>query len=481
MRPDKPDFYLRLGAALALAILPIWWFVSGGGSSRFDRYLIGATYHVWYPGNFGEGFLRERLDPPQAPALGRYDSRDPQVAERHIAWCRRYGIDFLALDWWPRRPEQNRAIQDGFLKAGNLGDIKFCVFYETWELGARTDETFFDGGVIQRFVADGIHLAETFFSHPSYLKVHGRPVLFYYLTRLWRGGYVQAVRELRAEWQKRGFEPFLIGDEVFWWALAARPEGPRVVWDKPQKERIILFDALTSYNMYSPDKDDQAGFGAASTHLDQVARVYESYRKAGGRVVVVPNVMPGFNDRGVRPAENHPAIHRQWAAGQGEGSFLARSLDRLGLPFADPKLPMLMVTSFNEWNEDTQIEPVALAPPTARDQGPGGQGLTEGYAYAGYGETYLEVLRDKVAAVAGRVVDQDGRPVGGAEVEAYRNGKKVTGGRTDRAGYYTLSRYKMPEGEYEVGVKDGPSRRSAAVRKDAAATVDLVATEKAAP
>ena len=71
-----------------------------------DQILVGAHYHVWYARNFSQGTLRDRLDPPQQPVLGRYDSTDPTTAEQHIAWCSQYGIDFLTLDWWPNRPSQ---------------------------------------------------------------------------------------------------------------------------------------------------------------------------------------------------------------------------------------------------------------------------------------------------------------------------------------------------------------------------------------
>lgn len=106
-------------------------------------------------------------------------------------------------------------------------------------------------------------------------------------------------------------------------------------------------------------------------------------------------MIPGFNDRGVRSSLRHPPIPRQWAEGDAEGSFLAHALDDFALPLVDERLPMVLVSTWNEWNEDTAIEPVASTPPTAVDDSPSGRAFTDGHPYPGFGTTYLEVLQDR--------------------------------------------------------------------------------------
>lgn len=437
-----------------------------------DRYLIGAHYHVWYPSNFTHGYLRNALDPPQQPLLGHYRSSDPAVAEQHIAWCSRYGIDFLTLDWWPNRPEQNAAIQAGVMRAANLADIAFCIFYEAWDLNfdPATGATRFTDEVAARFVKHMHDLADTFFDHPAYLRVAGRPVVMLYLARTFAGDYARAVRQARRELAARGVEPFFIADEVFWGVIADRPSLRRNVMPAvgPQMRRIACFDAIFGYNLYDWSRPTHAGYGAESDFMRDAAALYATFRDAAQHTAYfVPDLLPGYNDRGVRPGEDHFAIPRQWDAAA-PGSFFAEGFDRLGFPFMDPRLNMCLVTSWNEWNEDTGIEPLAEATGTRRNSGETGYELTEGYVYAGYGLRHLEILRDKVVAVCGRTVDAAGNPAGGVPVTAQQDGATATV-RSDSRGYYRVSRLRMKPGRCRVSVPGTASATTVTI--DAAGTI----------
>jgi hypothetical protein len=50
---------------------------------------------------------------------------------------------------------------------------------------------------------------------------------------------------------------------------------------------------------------------------------------------------------------------------------------------------IVVVNSFNEWHEDTQIEPVVVEGATAEPWY-----LTQGYVYEAYGNKYLDILRE---------------------------------------------------------------------------------------
>lgn len=433
-----------------------------------ERYLVGAHYYIWYPRNFRQGYLRGRLQPPQSFAVGNYKLDDTAVLERQIAWCSRYGIDFLTIDWWPGNRKECDRFLKAFYKATNIADIGFCVFYETWGLGFDKDLgcTRFDSNKIDRLRADFAEMAEKCFTHPSYLRVGGRPVVVMYLTRTLTGDFKTAIGGLREAMRKRGHDVFLVGDEVFWKVSPAsgpgRPEHPLV--EQPQPDRIRLFDAITSYNMYEGGMTSHTGFASQSRYVEDVAAKYRQYLDAaGGNVYFAPQIIPGYNDRGTRLNVDHYVIPRQWEPGAAEGTLLAELFERHAFRFVDPRLNMIFITSWNEWNEDTGIEPLSPAPPTSADQSKSGRDYTQGHSYEGYGLRHLEVVLDKVVSAAGRVTDTSGKGIQGIPVRAGRAGATACEVRTDSQGYYRFSRLSLPPGAYSISPGAGTRPRDVQV------------------
>ena len=390
-------FALRSLILLALAA-GLFALKGGEPASPNGDYVVGAHYYVWYPANFAQGYLRAALSPPEVPALGEYDSRSAAVAERHIDLAASHGIDFFALDWWPDRPAQNEAIDSGFLRAANLDRIRFCLTYDSLALGDRNDAQgiLFDEATKNRFVSDMVGIARRYFGHPRYLRVDGRPVVVVYLTREMRGLVAKAIRETRESLAALGYDPFLIGDEIFWGVIQANedPQAAGKVTSKPQVARIRLFDAITSYNLYQEIQLGHRGYPATNAFLVDSDALYRRYREVAG-VPIVPGVIPGFNDRGTRPDADHFAIPRRWSADAAEGSLFAEQIERIAKPYADKHLRMVLITSWNEWNEDTAIEPVVRAPQTQEDRS-GQRRVTQGYAYEGYATTYLDIVRKRL-------------------------------------------------------------------------------------
>jgi glycoprotein endo-alpha-1,2-mannosidase len=420
------------------------------GPKWSQQYLIGAYYYLWYPENWRLGYLNGLIDPPQGPILGQYDSSDMKTVEQHIAWSSQYGINFWAISWWPDHPELDRKLRESVLKAKNIGDIKFCIFYETAGLGLADERITFTPDKIKKMVSDFKYLAKTYFSHPSYLKIKGRPVVIIYLSRTFDGDYPAAISALRSSLKEMGFNPYLIGDEIFWYVIRSAPLPPSI---HPNMIRIKLFDAITAYNMYDWAKTKQMGYGETSTFLSDVQTLYREYQSAiGQEIKLVPAIIPGYNDRGVRPSENHPVIPRQFQPNGEEGSFFSQALKRTVLPFIDPDIPMALITSFNEWNEGTQIEPTIETALTQTDRSPSKNDYTQGYAYQGYGEKYLSILRDTFSAVSGRVVDEGGSPLSKITIKAFKGNQLMGSTQTDGRGFFNLSRINLPPGFYDLRV-----------------------------
>ena len=391
-RITRRGFLKQAGArAVCLGAVPLL----ASAASASPRLLVGAHYYLWFPDQFRGGrYLRAKLRPAQQPLLGEYSSDAPATAEQHIAWASSFGVDFFTLDYWPGTPLRNARIEEAFLAAQNIDSIRFCIFYELLDLGydAATGFTVFDGPTIDRFVFDMEDIASRFFAHPSHLRIGGRPVIVLYVTRTAIGRFAEAMLRARERLARLGFDPFVIGDEIFW--VVAKEDGSGNT-DEPQAERIALFDAITAYNLYDSTELSHFGYGASSTFLRDARALYTRYSGAARGKPVIPMAMPGYNDRGTRLELDHQPIPREWRAGAGEGTFFSRWLDGFTLPLVDPGLPMILITSWNEWGEDTAIEPLTLAEATALDVSKAGNTYTRGFRYAGFGTRYLEVLGER--------------------------------------------------------------------------------------
>lgn len=178
------------------------------------------------------------------------------------------------------------------------------------------------------------YLQKTYWNDPRYLTINGRPVVILYLTRLFKGDGERTFQELRSLLKTNGHSIFLIGDEVYWRE-----------YHTPDPDRLRWFDAVTAYNMHASVPD------IASQFTEKVRAEYSHWQDQARRVgvVFVPGVIPGFDDKAVRPNENHPPIPRN-------PNLFARQLE-MAFDLTDPQLGLLMITSWNEWHEDTEIEP----------------------------------------------------------------------------------------------------------------------------
>jgi hypothetical protein len=150
---------------------------------------------------------------------------------------------------------------------------------------------------------------------------------------------------------------------------------------------FLYFDAVTNYDVYGSMGSPTNYAGA-----EVVDAYYEEQDKWRTQAIsngchFIPAVSPGFNDRGVRLEVDHPPLARRLTADAEPGSLFAYSIQR-AKKLVDPMVDnLLLVNSFNEWHEDSQIEPAVGGSTTSPED------LTGGVEYVGYGELYLNLLR----------------------------------------------------------------------------------------
>ena len=225
------------------------------------------------------------------------------------------------------------------------------------------------------------YFTEQYFNHPNYLKVEGKPVVFIYLTRVYfrRDEGKRALESVRLKHPNL----YIIGDDVF---------GPNY-----PSNAASQWNAITAYDVYGQSTKITGGTKAG------IERLKDNYSKAKAKANKVgtgfiPAIAPGYNDRAVRKGNPGRSRFFDDVKESKEGDLFRSMIKDIAMPLADPKAQnMIMVTSFNEWYEDTQIEPTSgkAKSPTSKDNSKSGNFFTEDNLYYDYGFLYLDILRSK--------------------------------------------------------------------------------------
>jgi hypothetical protein len=306
-----------------------------------ESYTAAFYYPWWGPDrHWDDGYVH-------TPTLGEYDCRDEEVVSQHVAWASAHGIDALYCSWWGPESWEDATIRESLLPRVESEPVDVAILYETTGRLEVSDEELtvdLSASANRTRLREDFAALETFFDSPAYATIDGRMPVFLYLTRIFEGDVAGAIQEAR---DAVDADLFLIGDQVYW----QEPGGEQT------RQVLDAVDAVTAYNMHTSTPGVDEGFVS-----DAVAQ-YEAWEAAlaDRSVAFVPDVIPGFDDTAVRPEAEHPVIERR----PERFREFVEGVD----PLRDDDLGMLFVTSFNEWHEDTQIEPAE-----------------------GYGTAYLEAL-----------------------------------------------------------------------------------------
>jgi hypothetical protein len=306
------------GCLLIVAMAP-------GQLEGAEPHRVMAFYYPWYgtadgPGGAGRVAHWGRIDAEKKdisesthyPALGAYDSHDPNVIDRHCRWAKQAGIDTFIVSWWGHGDYTDRAlakILDGCARYG----LSACIYYETVP-GPQTAETAAD---------DILKVLRRYGGHPAHLKIEGKPVVFVYgraLQEIGLTAWLKAVRIINKEYEQ-GFTA--IGDQFSYGAAR-------------------VFDGLHTYNT--------AGSLQGMTPADVRKWAPGTYRSwvelaDGAAKISTLTVIPGYDDTKIRK----PGLAVKRFDGQMYRAQWDAAIE------ADPH--WVLITSFNEWHEGSEIEP----------------------------------------------------------------------------------------------------------------------------
>jgi glycoprotein endo-alpha-1,2-mannosidase len=362
-----------------------------GTTTLQSKALVGVYYYPWHGSNFhnGDGYVRSQLDPPQYPVLGEYDDSKTEVIKQHLQWSRQANVGLWVTSWWGPNKLEDNTIKDVILQHEDLGDMKIALHYET---SSRIKLGVDDVYSMENLEPDMQHMCDNYFDHPNYFRIDERPVIVLYLSRVLdaRGILDQVVTSMRdVVANSCGHNLYIIGDQAF--GGAPEPGEDYSAFD--------LLDAVTNYDMYGTTMRGRNQYYAGAELVDEhFARQGDWRTQAHAQDCrFIPAVSPGFNDRGVRLQVDHAALSRKLSSDASPGSLFQYALEK-ALPLVDPQVQdLLLVNSFNEWHEDSQIEPVVGQTTSLPDE------LTNGVEYEGYGELYLNILREVTTELVGNV------------------------------------------------------------------------------
>lgn len=252
------------------------------------------------------------------PALGAYDSHDPEVIRTHIRQAKDAGIDAFIVSWWGKGTFEDEAMRP-ILDGCAAGGLKACIYYEQVA----------KPGTPESVAAEFADILKRYGDDPAYLKVnrggHDRPVIFIYGRALQQLGLKKWKTAARLIADADGPDPILIGDDF-------------------GDEALAIFDGAHSY---APMGDLNAALkkGETTQHwIDRAMPWWANHPRDKGKISTI-TVFPGYDDTKIR----HPGMKVDRDDGK-----LYQTLWREAAA-AGPD--WILITSFNEWHEGSEIEP----------------------------------------------------------------------------------------------------------------------------
>jgi hypothetical protein len=250
-----------------------------------------------------------------------YSSGDLLTIERHLLQARQAGLDGFIVSWLGMGTPEERNLE--LLVSRLPAGFQFALYLETFYPAFRSE---------QAIVDHLAHALNKYASHPNYLRIDGRPVVYAFSTLHvlrelgsgWNSKYLHVWKNVLQGLKERGHRPFLIGE--------GRPFEARA---------YDVFGGMHAYGTRG-----QAWTEWLNGSMSLVARAWGAVH-GGPRRVYGASILPGYDDRHLAgrpeqtylPRENGALYRAQWDSATQTGADQA------------------LVVSFNEWPETTNIEP----------------------------------------------------------------------------------------------------------------------------
>ncbi|HRJ44147.1 MAG TPA: endo-1,3-alpha-glucanase family glycosylhydrolase [Caldilineaceae bacterium] len=269
--------------------------------------LVFAYYYTWFDENTWN--YATVPDLPVTP----YVSRDRGAMGRHIEQAQAAGIDAFLVAWYGPTGDSNQTEPNlaALLDEAAARNFRIGILFET-------TSPFFSGTASG--AAALAHALNVHANHPAFLRVDGRPVIFFWRPTLWSVDSWRAIREQ--------VDP---GRNALWIA-----EGVDMSYQ-------AVFDGHHLYsNTWNPPADLGYTNQKFANWTATASQQYGTYKRW------VATVMPGYDD-------TRTGRGNAFAKDREGGDYYARAWQ--AAIASSPE--WIVINSFNEWPEGTYIEPSA--------------------------------------------------------------------------------------------------------------------------
>ncbi len=240
------------------------------------------------------------------PTIGLYDSSDPLVIQGHLRLAARAGITAFIVSWWGRDDFSNQVLKTMLSTAAKINSPVFLTVYYEQTPALRKEET----------IEDLLYILKTYGDEEKFLRREGKPVIFIYGRAMNQFNAQEWAEILKAVKSQKDAYFFADTDSTPGFA-----EG---------------FDGFHIYNPANRIKDGKDMHDFYSSYMREARR-----GKKSGCLTVIP----GYDDTLIRSPGT--AVPRRSGA-------LYRYLWQSA---RDVKPDCVLITSWNEWHEGSEIEP----------------------------------------------------------------------------------------------------------------------------
>jgi len=283
------------------------------GSSPPSEALAVAFYYAWF--GFDQWTPDKVSDIPTVP----YKSSDRDTIIRHVEQAQGAGIDAFAVAWYGPQTRNNQTETNfrAMLEVAGQRGFRATVDFET-------RSPFFHS---QADIVEALrYLINNHAAHPAFLRYRSKPLIFFWA--------IQNVFTTQGQ------------SAIDAWASIRQQVDPQrsTLWiaDGADIEFLRVFDGHHLYNItWNPPADVNVTLSRWGNNVRNYNAEHHTQK------LWVATVMPGYNDLYIEGRPNRFAHDRR------SGVYYRETWQAA----MDSAPDLIVITSFNEWREGTQIEP----------------------------------------------------------------------------------------------------------------------------